>query len=157
MSRLATSILWSCLWGMNASQDAQRCVAVTFPQVIIHHANRLHIGIADRRADERKATLLECTTHGIGFGGCGGELRQGLELILNGLTLNEGPDIAIEGTELVLDIQESPRIFHRGMQFEPVADKAGIAHELFNARRGIARDALGVEAVQGLAEIFCAY
>ena len=142
---------------MNASQGAQRCVAVTFPQVIIYHANRLHKGIADRRADERKATLLERTTHGIGFGGCGGELRQGLEPILNGLALNEGSDIAIEGTELVLDIQESPRIFHRGMQFEPVADNAGIAHEFFDARRGKAGDALGVEAVQGLAEIFALF
>src|SRR5690242_18216264 len=44
----------------------RRMVAETAGQMVIHHAGRLHEGVADRRANEAEAALLQVAAHPVG-------------------------------------------------------------------------------------------
>ena len=43
-------------------------IAETVHQVIVHHPDRLHVGVDDRRTNETESALFEVLAEGIGFG-----------------------------------------------------------------------------------------
>ena len=60
-------------------------------QVVVDHADRLHEGVADCRADEFEASFLECFAHGIRFGRRGGDVRELFPFVADSYTVYELP------------------------------------------------------------------
>src|SRR4051794_2682114 len=52
----------------------QRSIAEAVHRVVVHHADRLHEGVANRRADEGEPAALEILAHRIGLRRPGGNL-----------------------------------------------------------------------------------
>src|SRR3989442_3182205 len=79
--------------------------------VVVHHAGRLHVRVADRGADELEAALLQILGQGVG-------LRRGRPEGFSGHPVGiahcpvarEAPDVPIETAILLLDLQKTPRI-----------------------------------------------
>src|SRR5207237_9876413 len=66
----------------------------------------------------------------------------------------EAPEQRSEPALLLLDAQEAARVGHRPRDLRPVADDAGVLHQLLDAGGSKARDARGLESVEGAAEPF---
>ena len=94
--------------------------------MVIDQACRLHEGVADCRADELEAALLEGFAHRVRFRRCRGDVLDILPLIVDRGAVDELPDIAIERAALGLDIEKYLRIGHGGSNFEAVADDARV-------------------------------
>src|SRR5262249_41623947 len=78
--------------------------------VIVHHAGRLHVGVADRGADEREATLLQVLAHRVGLRGARGDQLHRLPRVAPGRAVDEAPDVLVEALELLLHFEESARV-----------------------------------------------
>ena len=65
------------------------------------------------------------------------------------LSAHELPDVFVERTKRLLDVEEGFRIAYRGCDFEPVANDAGVAQQAFELAPIVASDALRVEAIEG--------
>ena len=59
--------------------------------MIIHHPDRLHVGIANRGTNELEPTLFEGSAHLIGLFGFCWDFFSVFPKILDGLLMNEGP------------------------------------------------------------------
>ena len=82
----------------------------TTHQMIIHHPDRLHVGVHDRAADEFEATLFQIFAQRIGLERGGGRVTQTSPAVLNGLSIHESPNVVVEASEFVLNVQERPRV-----------------------------------------------
>lgn len=112
---------------------------------MIHdHAGGLHEGVANGRADEGEAGLLECLAHGLGFGSDRRHLAPLTEVIDLGRTANEGP----EQHRRVVQSQPGLGVLPRGLELEQVADDAWVLHPLLDLLVAHSRQALRVEAEQ---------
>src|SRR5262249_21736026 len=98
--------------------------------VRVDHADGLHERLADRRPDESETVLLEVLAH---------RLRR-----------RERPDVAVERAVLATDGEEGAGVGDRRLDLATVPNDAGIVQQTANLRRRIARDLLGVEAIEGL-------
>src|SRR5207244_4122764 len=65
------------------------------------------------------------------------------------LSADELPDVAVERTKLLLDIEKSSCILQRGCNLEPIANNARVAQQTLNPAAVVTRDALGIESVEG--------
>ena len=74
-------------WSPSLKSEAgsQLRIAEAVDGVIVHHAGRLHVRIADGRADEPEAPLLEVGAHALRLGRLGGDLGHGPPFVLDGL------------------------------------------------------------------------
>ena len=70
-----------------------------------------------------------------------------------GLVARELPDVAVEGTELFLDLQEALGVVDDGLDFASVADDASVRHQAFDVGVGVGGDLHGVEVGEGFAEV----
>ena len=50
------------------SKPLNFAITKTTDQVIVHHPDRLHMGVNNRRTDEEESSMLEVLAEGIGFG-----------------------------------------------------------------------------------------
>src|SRR5262249_17270235 len=87
-------------------------VPETAGEVVAHEPRRLHQGVADRRAHEREAPLLEILAHRIGHGRACRYVHQAAPDVPDGSPLDEPPDVRVEAAELVLHPQESTGVLH---------------------------------------------
>src|SRR5207244_10715884 len=77
--------------------------------MIVHHAGRLHVRVADRGADELEATLLQVLGQGVRL-----QRRRphGFSSHPIGVAqcpvAHKAPDVPVEAAELLLDFQEAP-------------------------------------------------
>jgi hypothetical protein len=85
-------------------------VEMAVHNVIVHHSDRLHKRVADRRSHENESAFFEIFAHGIGFGCTRGNLLQRFARIHDRLAADELPDVTIEAAELFLHPQERLRI-----------------------------------------------
>src|SRR5205814_4391111 len=101
-----------------------------------HHSDRLHVGVADGRADELEAELEEVLAERVGLLG----LRRDLVAAIDaGASADEAPDIGVEAAELLLHREELLCIGDRAVELEAVADQALVFHKAIDARRTEAR------------------
>src|SRR5579862_6050377 len=93
----------------------------TGDDVVVHHANRLHEGIADGRADEAEPTALQIAAHDISFACSGRHVAHRPAPVLNRSPVDELPEVPVETAELVAHFQKGFGVVDGGADFQAVA------------------------------------
>ena len=119
--------------------------------MVVHHASGLHEGVADRRAYEAEAALLQIFAHGVGFRRSRGNVFRPARDALHRLPAGELPDVRVEAAEFALHRKKRPRVRNGGGDFQPVANDARIGEQGAHFLRVVLRDFRGVEAVEDFA------
>src|ERR1700752_3108501 len=136
----------------NLTQDLSITEAVD--EVVVHHSNRLHECIDDRRSDETESPVLEILAECLGFRRSRGDLSRSLPAVEFGLPADEPPAVGVEFPELFLDLEKCACVANRGLDLHPVADDLGIRYKPVDFSFGIARNFLGIEFVERAAITF---
>src|SRR5882672_5922751 len=97
-------------------------IAETIDDVIVHHSNRLHVRIDDRRADEAESPVLEVFAECVGFGRSRWNLPRSLPLVSLGPPADKTPAVGVKVPELFPDFEECARVAHCGLDLHPVAN-----------------------------------
>ena len=92
-------------------------------QMIVHHARRLHEGVADGAAHKREAAFAQVLAHRIAFRRGGRALRG--PAILERPPAREAPDVSVEAAELPL---------HREKRFRIRVGDYRIIYEIYDDR-----------------------
>ena len=100
--------------------------------MVVDHAGGLHEGVANCRADEAEAALLQIFAYGVRFLCFRWNLLVEFPGVLDGFAFHESPEIKIETSELFLHSQESARICNRGIDFKAIAANARVFQEHTN-------------------------
>src|SRR5439155_27092631 len=100
------------LWTTAAAAAA---AAEAIDDVIVHHTDGLHEGVADGRADEAEAALGQVLAHRVGLLRRRGDLLHRRKAIHDRLAADEGPDIGVESAELLLHGEECLGVGNRGI------------------------------------------
>src|SRR5712691_7002165 len=98
-------------------------------EVVVHHADGLHEGVADGRSHEAEVSLGECRAHRVRLPGAGGEIAQRAPAKLLRLPADEVPEKGAERAVRFLEPEECPGIADRGIHF------LAIAHDRSEERR----------------------
>src|SRR5437764_5008849 len=114
-------------------------------RVVVHEADGLHEGVADRRPDEAKAALLQILAESARLRRLGRELADGSPRADDRLTVHEAPEVRVEAAELGAQLQHPLRIVHRRLDLQPVADDPRVTEEALHVSLGEARNGFGVE------------
>src|ERR1700731_176485 len=72
-------------------------------EVVVHHSDGLHEGVANRGADERESALLQIFAHGVGSCGAGGNLFREAPAVHDLRPARKFPDIRVERPGLLLN------------------------------------------------------
>src|SRR6266850_3844841 len=123
-------------------------IAETIDDVIVHHSNRLHVRIDDRRANEAESPELEVLAECVGFGRSRWNLPCSLPVVRLGSAADETPTVGVEVPEPFLDLEKCACVAHCGFDLLPVANDLRIGCETLDFSLGIARDFLGIEFVE---------
>lgn len=125
----------------------QHRVAIAILGVVHDHARGLHQRVTNGRADERETSLFQAFAHLHSDRCHGRHLAAILEMIDHGFTANERP----EKPHRVLQRQPGLGIAPGRVEFETVADDAGVKHQFSDFRVAHLRHTLHVKAEQHLA------
>ena len=121
--------------------------------MIVNHSCRLHVGIAHGGADKLKTALFQISAQGVGLHACGTIVVQALEVMHDGLSVDETPDILVEATELFLHGEETLGVVNSGKDLCPVTDDARIVQQQLELTLAKARDLVRFETGKGRAII----
>src|SRR6266496_1825485 len=116
--------------------------------MIVHHADRLHEGVTDRRSDKVKAAPLEILAHNVGLHRSRWNLLEGLGRIQSRLPFHKLPDVRVETAEFFLYAKKGKCIGNGGGNLELVPDDAGITQQPFHFPSVITRHALRIESLE---------
>src|SRR5690242_14510884 len=119
-------------------------------EVIVHHADRLHEGIADGGSDESKPALHEAFAHRVRLPAAGGEVAQGAAAILLGHATDEAPEKGTELAFFLLELKERARVADGRHHLLAIPDDARILQELPDLTAVVAGHAIRVEPVERL-------
>lgn len=97
--------------------------------MVVHHSDRLHMGIDDRTSDEAEAAFLEILRERIALRTGRGHLRDRGPVIDLRFPPDKRPDVPVEGTEFPLHCEEGPRVCHGGGDLQPIPDDAGVLEQ----------------------------
>ena len=122
--------------------------------MIVDHADRLHEGIADGRADEVESALAQVLAHRGGLGRLGRNFLHRLPGVALRRAINESPEVFVEGAELLFDRKNGARILDCGCDFQSIAHDAGVFQQALDAPLVVARDQRRIEVVECLAIAF---
>src|SRR6185312_12067077 len=122
-------------------------------EVVVDHADRLHEGVDDGRADELEAARRQFLRQLARDVGLGRNLFRRLEAVDLRPAVNEAPQQRRETRALLHDLEIAARGENRALDLGTVAHDAGVAHQLLEFGRAIARDLLRLEIVEGFAEV----
>ena len=111
------------------------------------------MGVDDGRTDEFETALFEVFAHGVGLGAGGGVVVQGVQLVDDGRALDKAPTVGVERSKFALDFEEAPGVVDSSVDFEAVADNAGVLQKFFYFGIGEAGDFFRVELGEGFAII----
>lgn len=123
-------------------------------RMVDDHAGGLHMGVDNRRPDELEAAPLEIFTQGVRLAAGGRIIFQGFKAIDDRLAANEAPDVRVTTAELFLNLQELARIVHRGVDFQAIANDAGIIQQRFDLFLAVTRDSCRIETGKRFAVSF---
>ncbi len=121
-------------------------VAVAVLGVVHDHARGLHQGVANGRPDEGEPGLFQTFAHCQSLGRDGRHFAAVLEMVDDGFIADERP----EERHRILQGQPGLGVAAGGLEFEAVADDAGVEHQLIDFSVAHLRHALHIEAVQHL-------
>ena len=119
-------------------------------QMVIHHADCLYEGVADRASNEAKVSPLQLFAHGIRLKRASGNVFHRLPSVLLGMSFNKLPDELIEATEFILDDKICFGIVDRGLNLEPVTNNPRIRHEFRLLLHPVLGDQERVELIERL-------
>src|SRR5208283_1813170 len=119
--------------------------------VVHDEAGRLQVGVTDDGAEERETPPPQVRAHLLGERRLGGDLREVVPGVENRHAADKAPDVAVEGAELVPDLEERPGVSDRALHLSAVADDAGIAKQPLDVDRPETRDCFRLEATKGVA------
>src|SRR5258706_9013477 len=85
-----------------AAEPADVAVSKPVDQVIVDHADRLHVRVDHCRSDEAEPAALEIAAECVRLGGRCGNLAQRAPSILPGPALDKLPAIRVEASEFFL-------------------------------------------------------
>src|SRR5215475_8072401 len=108
---------------------AELSVTEAGEEMVVDHASGLHEGVADCGANETETTLLQIFAHSVGLFCFGWNLFVLLPGICDRLATDKLPNIRIETSKLFLHSQKSARVGNCGVDFQTVANDAGIFQE----------------------------
>ena len=129
-------------------------ITKTIDEVIVHHSDRLHVRINDRRADEAKSPVLEVLAECVGFGRSRRNLSYRLPSVKLGPSLDKTPAVGVKVLELFLNFEECACVAHCRFDLHPVANDLRIRCELLDLSLGVMRDFLRIEFVERAAITF---
>ena len=141
------------MW-LNSAESCDRSVSKAAHPVVIHHPYSLHEGVAHSWTDKIEAAALQVFAHGGGFLSFCRQVLAPAPGVLDRPAAGKLPDVAIETTELFLDLEESPRVAHRRFDLEAVTHNPWIIHETLDSLRFVAGDFSRIKAAEGLAVSF---
>ena len=122
--------------------------------VIVHHADRLHECIADGRSHKVESALFQILAHHLGHLRLRRHIRNAFPCVLDGNAVHLAPQIRVERTIRLLDIENPLRILDGRFDLEAIPYDAGISHETGNIVWRVSRDALTVKRMQRLSVVF---
>src|SRR5512143_598359 len=99
----------------------------TIHRVIIHHADRLHVGVADGAADEAETAPFQVATHGVRYGCAGRNFLHASPGVPDRPAVHKAPLVGVEGAELLLHLQEGAGIGYCGFHLQAIAYDAGVS------------------------------
>jgi hypothetical protein len=123
-------------------------VTEAIDEVIVHHSNRLHECINDRRADKAESPVFEILAECLGFGRSRGNLSRSSPAVEFGPSADEPPAVGVKVPELFLDLEKRACVANRGLDLHPVAYDLRIMYKPLDLSLGKARDFLGIEFVE---------
>src|SRR5690349_4669848 len=126
-------------------------VAKAADDVIVHHADRLHVRVDDGRADEAEVTLAQIRAERVRLLRARRDVVQTPTAILSRAIVDEAPLVCGEAAELLLHLQERARVSDCGLDLQPIADDPGVPQELSHFPLVEAGDARRLEVGEGLA------
>ena len=121
--------------------------------MVVEDADGLHEGVADRGANEFEAALLEVFAHlfrdgdGVAFFGGGGGSGERF------CSTHEAPDVFVEGAEFALSGEEGAGVEDDRVDFEAIANNAGIVEKGFTFGGIVFEDFVRVKVVEGFAVV----
>src|ERR1700675_423742 len=101
-------------------------ITETIDEVIVYHADRLHMGIHDRRTNETKSATLKVLAERVGCVRSRRNLSHDLPSVKLWPSVNESPAIGVEASELFLDFEKGARVGHGGLDLHAVANDLSI-------------------------------
>ena len=108
------------------SKTLDVAISETLDEMVVDHADRLHVCVDHGRSDEAESTALEIAAEYVGLGGGRGNLAQRAPAILLWPAIHELPAVGVEASEFFLHGEKRPRVLHRGGDLHPVPDDPGI-------------------------------
>src|SRR6476469_4824690 len=90
--------------------------------VVVDHADSLHVGIDDRAAYEFEAALLEVLAERVRLLRRGRQVLHVREAVLNWFAADETPDVFVERAELFLHVEKSLGIRNCRGNLQPIAN-----------------------------------
>src|SRR5258706_865765 len=97
-----------------AAEPVNVAVSETVDQVIVDHADRLHVRVDHCRSDEAEPAALEIAAECVRLGGRCGNLAQRAPAILLWPAIDKLPAIRVEASEFFLHGQKRLGVSHRG-------------------------------------------
>src|SRR6266404_1785041 len=132
-------------------QPPNLSISETVDEVIVHHANRLHVRIDDGRTNEAESPMFEVLAKRVRFTGGSRNLSHCLPPVLFGSSIDEPPAISVKTSELFLNCEKRPRVTYRSFDFHPVSNDRRIQCELLDPVLGVPRHFLGIEFAEDAA------
>jgi len=129
-------------------------VAGAGDEVVVHHAGRLHEGVADRRADEFEAALEQVLAHRVALRRARRDFGHSAAPIHDRAAADKGPEVAIERAELLLHGEKGLRVRDCGGDLQAVAHDTRVGEEARDLAGVVTRDLPGVEIIEGAAVVF---
>ena len=100
--------------------------------VIVEHSGRLHVGLADDRADELKSAAAEIFAEPDRFGSCRREIFGGFKLSDDWTAFDKAPDVVGKGSEFRFHFEKAAGVVDRCGDFPAVSDQAAVVHQIFD-------------------------
>lgn len=107
-------------------------VAEAVVEVVVDHPGGLHVSVDHRGADEPEAPFFQVGGDQVGEVRPGWDHAQAGEPVNHRLVVCKRPDVMVETAELLLNAEETAGITDAGLNFQAVADDAGILQEPFH-------------------------
>lgn len=122
--------------------------------MIIYHARRLHVRVADRGSDELEAASFQILGQSVGFQRSRLHGLSGHALgIAQSPVACEAPDVPIKAAELLLYFQETARIGDGAFDLQAIPDDARVVHQARDVGLSESRHLARLEVLERLPEV----
>ena len=121
--------------------------------MVIHQADRLHEGIANRGADKLETAFKQVAAQRIGYSRARRNFLQRFPMIANGVSTDELPKVAVETPKLILNRKKGICVFDSRFDLEFIAHDAFVREEFLGFAAIITGDLERVEIIKSTAVV----